>query len=241
MIYQFGTYFLLGLLLSFPGIHSLSVETKLASGALIVLLGLAAQMRMNLSLRRPEIEVWQKLGANSQQIFWAFGFKNLFVPITGFMFSLLFAGAAFWFAPQLFPSEKIAPNIQSTPFKAPFVEQGDGPVPPLAHFWDRKRVHNLQSERQGLVMEAIPGEPVSSPLDGKVVYDGQLKGLGRMIIIDHGEGLHSVYAHLGELKTRIDERLQRGQVLGYIGDNVFYFELRQNGKPTAIDPFFRKP
>ena len=71
-------------------------------------------------------------------------------------------------------------------------------------------------------------------LAGTVVYDGAMKGLGQMIIVDHGRGLHSVYAHLGELKTRIDERLQKGQILGYTGNSDFYFELRQNGKPKSL-------
>jgi murein DD-endopeptidase MepM/ murein hydrolase activator NlpD len=111
--------------------------------------------------------------------------------------------------------------------------------PPLSDFFKRRQMKGLSTSKNGVLMEAQKGEAVRTALDGTVVYDGKMRGMGQMIIIDHGHGIHTIYAHLGEVRTRIDEKLQRGQVVGYIGDNDFYFELRENGKAKAIGKFLR--
>lgn len=221
----------------------------------LIVLKLMAQLKINNSLRRHEIEVWRQLGASGTQVFWHFVFPQFIIPTTGLLLAILMASSTFWFAPKLFQIGLAKSSFEISLFETVARQQQNRKIdpvkienynqaadkqklyPPLSNFWNRKRFRN-QEEQQGLILEASPGEPVSSTFDGTVVFDGQLNKLGRMVIIDHGNGLHSVYAHLGEIKTRLDERLQRGQVFGYIGDNVFYFEFRQNGKTKPIEQFF---
>jgi murein hydrolase activator len=76
--------------------------------------------------------------------------------------------------------------------------------------------------------------------DGKVVFSGWLRGYGNLIIVDHGDGYHTVVAHLGELERKVGEEVHGGDALGPLGDTgslkgpYVYFELRHRG--VAVDP-----
>jgi len=81
---------------------------------------------------------------------------------------------------------------------------------------------------------------VRAVADGKVVYAGWLRGYGNLMVLDHGDGYHTVVAHLGELERRVGEEVRQGEALGPLGDTgslkgpYLYFELRHHG--VAVDP-----
>lgn len=68
----------------------------------------------------------------------------------------------------------------------------------------------------------------------------ETKGYGRFILIDHGEGLQTIYAHLSEIIVSVGQPVEVGQIIGYSGNSGnstgphLHFELRLNGK--AVDP-----
>ena len=94
--------------------------------------------------------------------------------------------------------------------------------------------------RRGIDIAASVGDEVHVVHDGQVVYADWYKGYGRLVIVDHGEGLYSLYGHLSQLMVGGGDRVSRGQVVGLAGDtgslkgSKLYFEVRRNGE--AEDP-----
>jgi septal ring factor EnvC (AmiA/AmiB activator) len=94
--------------------------------------------------------------------------------------------------------------------------------------------------RRGIDIEARTGDEVRAVHDGQVVFADWYKGYGRLVIIDHGEGLYTLYGHLSQLGVGGGDRVTRGQVVGLAGDtgslkgSKLYFEVRRNGE--AEDP-----
>ena len=92
----------------------------------------------------------------------------------------------------------------------------------------------------GILIEAAGGTPVTAVADGKVVYSDWMTGYGMILIIDHGDGYMSLYAHNETLLRDSGTRVRRGEAVarvgnsGGLGRNALYFELRRNGQP--VDP-----
>ncbi|HEY8210046.1 MAG TPA: M23 family metallopeptidase [Myxococcaceae bacterium] len=112
------------------------------------------------------------------------------------------------------------------------VELGFGKV-------ENPRFHTVTVQK-GVDLRAPAGTVVRAVADGKVAYAGWLRGYGNLIILDHGDGYHTVVAHLGELERRIGDEVHQGEALGPLGDTgslkgpYVYFELRHHG--VAVDP-----
>lgn len=92
----------------------------------------------------------------------------------------------------------------------------------------------------GLDIEGRLGDGIRSIFDGRVVFASWMRGYGLTVIVDHGQGLLSVYAHASVLLAEKGQRVLRGETLGYIGDTgslrgpFLYFELRIDGR--TVDP-----
>jgi murein hydrolase activator len=99
---------------------------------------------------------------------------------------------------------------------------------------------NTVTVQNGLDIGAPAGAPVRAIAAGRVVHSGWFKGYGNLIIVDHGEGYHSLVAHLGAMQTAQGEEVGAGTVLGTVGDSgslkgpYLYFEIREHGRP--VDP-----
>lgn len=89
----------------------------------------------------------------------------------------------------------------------------------------------------GLDIEGEAGENIRSVFDGRVVFASWMRGYGLTVIVDHGGGLLSVYAHASALLVEPGEAVARGEMLGKIGETgslrgpFLYFELRVEGEP----------
>jgi septal ring factor EnvC (AmiA/AmiB activator) len=92
----------------------------------------------------------------------------------------------------------------------------------------------------GLMIAAPQGSQVRAPASGKVLYSDWLPGLGLLLVIDHGNGIMSLYGHNEELFKKQGEDVAKGDLLGAVGDSGIggrsglYLEIR-NGK-QAVDP-----
>jgi murein hydrolase activator len=92
----------------------------------------------------------------------------------------------------------------------------------------------------GWDIEAPEGSPFRSIFEGRVAYAASLHGYGLTVVVDHGQGVASVYAHAAVLVVAAGDSVGRGQELGRIGrsgslgDPHLYFEIREAGK--ASDP-----
>jgi murein DD-endopeptidase MepM/ murein hydrolase activator NlpD len=84
------------------------------------------------------------------------------------------------------------------------------------------------------------GVPIHSAAAGTVIYATWMGGYGNVIIVDHGNGLSTLYAHQSSLAVGSGARVARGQTIGYVGSTGFstgphlHFEVRVNGNP--VDP-----
>jgi septal ring factor EnvC (AmiA/AmiB activator) len=92
---------------------------------------------------------------------------------------------------------------------------------------------------KGISIETRPEAQVISPHDGRVVFAGPFRGYGQLLIIDHGEGYHSLLAGLARIQAVIGQQVFAGEPVGTIGRPntgrpTLYLEFRQNNQP--VDP-----
>lgn len=82
-----------------------------------------------------------------------------------------------------------------------------------------RRVFNnkRQSTHQGLDFRAVTGTPVRAMNSGEVILAREMFFEGRLVVIDHGQGLLSLYLHLSEFKAREGDRVAKGQIVGLSG------------------------
>ena len=83
--------------------------------------------------------------------------------------------------------------------------------------------------------------PVVAADSGTVVLTAQLRyGYGNHIIIDHGDGFRTLYAHLSQINVSNGQKVSQGQVIGVVGSTGrstgphLHFEVRQGG--TLLNP-----
>ncbi|MEW6380056.1 MAG: peptidoglycan DD-metalloendopeptidase family protein [bacterium] len=94
--------------------------------------------------------------------------------------------------------------------------------------------------RKGVTIQAPAGKEICSIYPGRVAYADWCLGYGKLLIVDHGEGYCSVYAHASELLVNSGDSVQEKQPIARIGDTggvsspQVYFEIRFRGNP--VDP-----
>ncbi|MBL9038836.1 MAG: peptidoglycan DD-metalloendopeptidase family protein [Archangium sp.] len=99
---------------------------------------------------------------------------------------------------------------------------------------------NTVTVQKGIDVRAAAGTPVVAVAQGTVAFAGWLKGYGNVVIVDHGSGYHSLYAHLASAAVEVGNAVEEGEQLGDVGDtgslkgNYLYFEIRKQGQ--AVDP-----
>jgi septal ring factor EnvC (AmiA/AmiB activator) len=92
----------------------------------------------------------------------------------------------------------------------------------------------------GLDIEAPEGSDILAVFDGTVRFASWLHGYGLTLILDHGGGVLSVYAHASALLAEPGQQVLRGDRIGKVGDTgslrgpFLYFEIREDGRP--VDP-----
>ncbi|TVQ36549.1 MAG: hypothetical protein EA370_08125 [Wenzhouxiangella sp.] len=89
----------------------------------------------------------------------------------------------------------------------------------------------------GWLFEAAAGSEVMAVAYGRVAYADWLRGYGLILIIEHGDGFMSLYAHNEALLRDVGDWVRPGEVIATVGDSGaagqtgLYFELRRNGQP----------
>ena len=105
------------------------------------------------------------------------------------------------------------------------------------------RVHPIYGDvrmHTGIDFGAAAGTPIHAAADGVVVSAGPLGGYGNATVIDHGNGLATLYGHQSSIAVAPGQRVSRGQVIGYVGCTGLctgphlHFEVRVRGTP--VDP-----
>jgi septal ring factor EnvC (AmiA/AmiB activator) len=100
--------------------------------------------------------------------------------------------------------------------------------------------YNTVTMNNGIDIAAPHGAPVGAVGDGVVELVRWLDGYGQSVILNHGKGFYSVYAHLSAVRVAVGDRVVPGQAVGNVGDTgslkgtVLHFEIRQGS--AAEDP-----
>jgi septal ring factor EnvC (AmiA/AmiB activator) len=91
---------------------------------------------------------------------------------------------------------------------------------------------------RGLTFEAEAGTKIVAPRAGRIVYSGQFRSYGRILILDHGAGWTTLITNLGEVTVPAGQLVPMGAPLGRTGSRVskVLVELRRNGRPVPITP-----
>jgi len=105
----------------------------------------------------------------------------------------------------------------------------------------------LQSFHEGIDFPADSGTPVVAAASGKVIESGYQPQYGKIVVIDHGNGLVSRYAHASEVYVNEGDLVVRGQRVASVGSTGrstgphLHFEVRLNGVPQNPALFLHSP
>lgn len=111
------------------------------------------------------------------------------------------------------------------------------------------RMHPIYKRRKmhtGMDFSAVKGTEIYATGNGKVVHvERSRRGYGNHVIIDHGYGFKTLYAHMSKFDVRKGQEVQRGQIIGYIGNTGtsvaphLHYEVIKNGeKVNPINYYF---
>ena len=101
------------------------------------------------------------------------------------------------------------------------------------------------SFHDGIDIAVAPGTRVAAARDGAVIYSDQLRGYGNVVIVEHGGGYATVYAHNEENLVRAGDRVRQGQAIARVGSSGrtsgpnLHFEVRKNN--IARNPVYFLP
>ncbi len=104
-------------------------------------------------------------------------------------------------------------------------------------------IYKIAKMHTGLDFTADVGTEIYATGDGKVAsIDSKLSGYGQHVIINHGYGYETLYAHMSRVAVKAGETVKRGQVIGYVGNSGLssgphlHYEVIKNGE--KVDPAF---
>ena len=119
-------------------------------------------------------------------------------------------------------------------------------VEPLNEWIDVGNFGNLRQSPEGSIihlgvdLKANLGDPVFSVNDGIIQFVGKLPNYGKTVIIDHGLGIFSGYLHLSEIKSVVNSKVKKGEIIGLVGSTGYslaphlHFTVKIN--EASVDP-----
>jgi murein DD-endopeptidase MepM/ murein hydrolase activator NlpD len=158
-------------------------------------------------------------------------------------------------APTPAPPSGVAPGT-TAPAQAPTTNNaGAGPPPSISvqlsyplpgypivskYGWRVHPILGVRKLHEGIDIWAPSGTPIHAAASGTVIWAGPRNGYGNAVIIDHGSGVGTVYAHQSVVAVSPGQSVGRGEVIGYVGQTGLaagphlHFEVRVGGK--TYDP-----
>lgn len=112
----------------------------------------------------------------------------------------------------------------------------------IPYGWQKNQAPKGAVFHDGITISAPLGNGVQAAAGGRVKMVTDSAVLGRMLIIDHGQGIETIYGHLSEVIVKEGDDISLGQIVARTGKSgsaaaELYFELRENG--AAVDPLTR--
>ncbi len=136
------------------------------------------------------------------------------------------------------PQTDIPESIDARPFAE---ARGSLPLPVGGEI---VRTYGTRTESgahaRGLTIRSRAGAHVIAPYDGVVLFSGPFRGYGHLLIIEHGDGYHTLLAGMARSEADVGQTLLAGEPVGRMADEDspdLYVELRRNGKPINPMPW----
>lgn len=134
--------------------------------------------------------------------------------------------------------------LAATPKGWPLDDEGKGYISSAFGF-RKDPVTNQQAFHEGLDIGVWYGTSVLATADGEVIYAGWKNGYGRLVIIEHGFGYQTRYAHNSKLVVKTGQKVKRGDLVAYSGNSGkstgphLHYEVRVNGVPKNPRDFYK--
>lgn len=129
------------------------------------------------------------------------------------------------------------PGQALTPFTGRFRRPVNGPI--TSGFGMRMHpVLRIRRLHAGVDFGARTGTPIMAAADGQVITATYMRGYGNTVILAHGSGITTVYAHCSRLLVSAGQRVRQGEVIARVGSTGLstgphlHFEIRVNGRPV---------
>lgn len=143
---------------------------------------------------------------------------------------------------QIQEAEQVPGQPGSQPFNGRFIRPVIAPITspfgmrfhPILHRW---RMHT------GIDLGAPYGTSIHVAATGTVIAAQYMRGYGNVVIVDHGGGIATLYAHCSRLLVTVGEHVTQGQVIAKVGATGMatgphlHFEVRVNGHPVNPEKF----
>ena len=104
----------------------------------------------------------------------------------------------------------------------------------------RDTTYDVVLDNDGIDIRAPAGTPVRAIYVGSVVFRDWIDERGNMVVLDHGNGYYSLYAHLERFYVALGDQVSAGQAIGTVGEtgslkgSILHFEIRRQAQ--ALDP-----
>lgn len=139
-------------------------------------------------------------------------------------------------------SRKLPPELPPVPDRGFASQKGRMPMPVRGEVVEGFGKHkhpefNSYTFTKGIFIAAAAGAEIKAIYEGTVIFADYFKGYGNMVIVDHGGGYFTLYAHASRISRKVGSEVKRGDTLALVGDvdstrgPVLYFEVRHQGKP----------
>lgn len=113
----------------------------------------------------------------------------------------------------------------------------------LSSAFSRMRAHPILHQarpHEGIDVTAPMGAPIEAPANGTIIQAGWEAGYGNMVVIDHGYGIVTRFAHISRILVRVGDKVTRSELIAQVGNTGLstgphlHYEVHVNGRP--VDP-----
>lgn len=107
-----------------------------------------------------------------------------------------------------------------------------------SHYGQREHPRSGEENfHSGIDISSSPGNPVKATADGIVSFSGWSGGSGNLVVLEHGHGFSTFYAHNRSIPVKVAKKVKRGDIIGYVGSTGnstgphVHYEIWKDGKP----------
>ena len=125
----------------------------------------------------------------------------------------------------------------------PFVYPVMGPRMSSDYGMRKHPMKRVRKHHHGVDLAAPVDAPIRAVASGRVMYSDPLGGYGKLVVIQHADGITSHYGHCNALQVSPGQRVRAGEIIGTVGSTGIstgphlHFEIRKNGEPTDPENF----